>query len=94
LNYEKKPKKVTLKIEFANQVALEHFASWLCGSGEQQYWQWMECREEDEAGDITATGFGYHGEEDETYAEDETERYGEFMCDNTIRTTCGRLDKR
>jgi hypothetical protein len=54
----------------------------------------MECREEDEAGDITATGFGYHGEEDETYAEDETERYGEFMCDNTIRTTCGRLDKR
>jgi hypothetical protein len=87
------PKETVLQIKFANEAAAEHFASWLCGSGEQQYWEWMECREEDEEGDITATSFHYHGEEDETKAEDDTERYGEFMCDNIIRTTTGRLDR-
>jgi hypothetical protein len=88
-------KKVKLTVEFDSQKALSHFASWLCGSGEQHYWQWMECREEDEEkGNITALEFHYHGVEDETKAKDDTERYGEFMCDNTIRTTCGRMDKR
>lgn len=86
-------KKVILKIEFATQKMLDHFASWLCGSGEQQYWHWMECREEDEDGDITAVEFDYHGEEDQTKAKDDAERYGEFMCDNTIRTVAGRLDR-
>ena len=55
--------KTTLKIEFDNEKAAKHFASWLCGSGEQQYWEWMEYREEDfDEGDITATSFHYHGE--------------------------------
>ena len=49
-----------LKIEFDNEKALNHFASWLCESGEQSYWQWMECREEEEDGNITATRFWYH----------------------------------
>jgi len=31
--------KKTLSIEFDNEEALEHFASWLCGQGEQDYWQ-------------------------------------------------------
>lgn len=84
----------TLKIEFASQKALEHFASWLCESGEQEYWQWMETRESEEDGNITATEFDYHGPEDETKAEDDPKRYGEFMCDDTIRTKCGRLNRR
>jgi hypothetical protein len=88
-------KKTKLTIEFANPEAMHHFASWLCGSGEQEYWQWMECREEDEEdGDITALEFHYHGPEDKTKAKNDSARYGEFLCDNTIRTTCGRLDKR
>lgn len=80
--------KTTLKIEFDNEAAARHFATWLCGSGEQQYWEWMEYREEDEEGDITALEFHYHGEPTGT------KRYGnlDFVEDMTIRTTCGRKD--
>lgn len=85
-------KKTTLKIEFANRKAAMHFASWLCNSGEQEYWNNMEYREDEEKGNITATSFHYHGVEDETKAQDDPKRYGGFMCDDTIRTTCGRLD--
>jgi hypothetical protein len=88
-----KMKKVTLKIEFDNEEAMLGFASWLCESGEQSYWNWMECREQDEDGDITAVQFHYHGVEDETKAQNDPARYGEFMCDNIIRTTCGRLNR-
>ena|ERR1700722_3089103 len=88
-----KPKETNLTIKFANAVAAEHFASWLCESGEQDYWQWMEIREEEEKGDITAIEFDYHGEEDKTKDESDPKRYGQFLCDNTIRTTVGRLDK-
>jgi hypothetical protein len=89
-----KPKETIISIKFANEEAAHHFASWLCESGEQQYWDWMECAEERLDGDITATSFHYHGEEDETKDQDDSSRYGEFMCDNTIRTTVGRLDRR
>lgn len=61
--------KTTLQIKFANSDALEHFATWLCAQGEQQYWEWMEYREQAQGGDITVTSFHYHGEEDETKAE-------------------------
>jgi len=48
-------------IEFPNDLAAEHFSDWLCGAGEQGYWQWMECREEEHEGDepITARRFNY-----------------------------------
>lgn len=82
-----------LVIRFANADAARHFASWLCGSGEQQYWQWMEYREEEDEGDITAVSFHYHGEEDESKERTDPTRYGEFMCDNIIRTTTGRLNR-
>lgn len=88
-----KSKKFVLSMEFDSKEAADHFAGWLCGWGEQQYWQWMEYREEEEDGNITATEFHYHGEEDETKSINDSSRYGEFMCDNTIRTTCGRLKK-
>ena len=89
--------KIKLTIEFDNQEALKHFALWLCESGEQAYWDWMEYREQEEEGDITATSFHYHGEKDEDqsdpdFDEDEDD-YKEFMCDNTIRTTGGRLKR-
>lgn len=87
------PKETTLQIKFANEAAAKHFALWLCESGEQQYWDWMEYREGEEEGDITATSFHYHGEEDETKAQNDPDRYGEFMEDNIIRTSCGRLDR-
>ena len=86
--------KHSITIEFSNAEASDHFATWLCESGEQEYWQWMEYREQEESGDITATSFHYHGPEDESKAKDDASRYGAFMCDNTIRTTIGRLDKR
>lgn len=83
----------TLKIEFASKEAMMHFAHWLCGSGEQHYWDWMQTREEEEDGDITATSFHYHGPEDEQFPTTDSRRYHEFMCDDTIRTTPGRLTK-
>lgn len=86
--------KTKLTIEFDSQSCLEHFASWLCNSGEAQYWEWMEYREQEESGNITATQFHYHGIEDQTKEITDASRYGEFISDNTIRTTCGRLDKR
>lgn len=88
------PKETTLQIRFANEAAAKHFAHWLDGAGEQMYWEWMQCREDEEEGDITALRFHYHGEEDQTKAVNDPTRYGEFMADNIIRTTCGRMDKR
>ncbi len=87
-----KNKKILLKIEFDSQEALNHFASWLCGVGEQGYWNWMECAESEEEGkqrDITAVKFDYFQE----FARGKGS-YGEFMEDNTIRTICSRLDKK
>jgi hypothetical protein len=85
-----------LTIKFSNNAAAKHFALWLCESGEQEYWEWMKYREQEEkTGDITATSFHYHGQEDETKAKNDPARYIglEFMSDNIIRTDCGRLDK-
>lgn len=49
----------TVTINFANAKAAKHFVAWLDGQGEQNYWVWMECREQEEKGDITATHFAY-----------------------------------
>lgn len=73
--------KIVLK--FDNDKAAKHFATWLCEAGEQNYWQWMECAEEKDSGDITAIKFNYHGENESN----------KFMLDNIIRTVCGRLSK-
>lgn len=35
-----------LTIQFPNQECLYQFAIWLCESGEQQYWGWLEERPE------------------------------------------------
>lgn len=87
-------KKTTITIEFDNKECARGFAEWLCGSGEQDYWNYQQYREEDEPkGNITAIDFEYHGPEDKTKAEDDPKRYGKFLCDNTIRTTAGRLDR-
>lgn len=49
-----------LKINFSNEKALNHFMDWLSGQGEQDYWIWMECREqEDNDAELTAVGFDY-----------------------------------
>jgi len=73
--------KTVIKIEFDSKEAAMGFANWLCGSGEQDYWQWMECQDE------PSVIFHYHGTEDETESEDDPDSYGKFMADLTIRTT-------
>lgn len=70
-------KGTTLTFKFENVEACNHFKSWLCGSGEQQYWDWMEYREAEELfakGDITGVSFDYWNKE-------------------KIKVTCGRLDE-
>jgi len=49
-----------LTLEFDNYEAAQHFKTWLCEAGEQDYWQWMEVRESEEDGDITGLTFDYH----------------------------------
>lgn len=82
-----------LVIRFETKEAAEHFALWLCEVGEQDYWNWMEYREQEDTRPITATRFHYHGPEDETKARNDPKRYGKFLCDGIIRTTLGRLEK-
>lgn len=84
----------TLKIEFANREAMREFAVWLTESGEQQYWDWMEVQEErDPSENITVLEFDYHGPENKQLPKTDPNRYGEFLCDDTIRTVCGRLSR-
>lgn len=75
-----------ITIKFNPDESAMHFAQWLCGSGEQQYWEWMRCREDEEDGPITALEFNYFP----TWNEDDDH---EFMEDWTIRTKCGRLEE-
>lgn len=81
--------KQVLKIEFSNQSALDHFARWLCEMGEQDYWDYMEYREKKEDGNITAVSFSYS---EKVNLENGKTRF-EWLKDNTIKTTCSRLDK-
>lgn len=85
---------VKLVIEFDNEEAAYHFGSWLCGSGEQNYWQWMEYREEEEEGDITAF-FEYHSPLDESFPQNDKRRYAnaKFLNGLKIKARCGRLSK-
>lgn len=53
-------KKQSITIEFDSAEAAIHFASWICESGEQDYWEWMKYREDEEDGDITVTEFDYN----------------------------------
>ena len=46
-------------INFENEEAAKQFEVWLCEAGEQDYWDWMSCREDEKEGDITATRFKY-----------------------------------
>jgi len=52
----------TLTFNFTSKEAANHFKTWLCESGEQSYWDWMECREQDEEGPITGLEFDYWNE--------------------------------
>lgn len=52
-------KEVKISVEGPPAV-VDHFLTWLCESGEQQYWNWMEVREEEEKGNITIVDFDYH----------------------------------
>ena len=51
--------KTTLTLQFDNPEAMNHFWRWMCESGEQQYWDYMTYREDEEDGDITGLIFNY-----------------------------------
>lgn len=70
-----------------NKAAVRHFITWLCGSGEQEYWNYMQKREDPENivfdprtdhGPITIIDFDYHS----------TGKFG-----SPIIGTLGRLDE-
>lgn len=69
-----------LKFEFSNPEAARHFLSWLCESGEQEHWDWMSVREQEEDGPITAVQIDYW--------QNDNKKFGE----GTIIAECGRLD--
>ena len=71
---------MNITIKFENEKAALHFAHWLCGQGEQNYWTWMEYREQEEAGDITAREFVYHKD-------------NEFVPDGEINVVLGRISE-
>jgi hypothetical protein len=79
----KKPKKKIVKFVFDNERAAEHFISWLCESGEQSYWQWMDYRETEEDGNITVLDFDYWGRT----------KSGKNFGKSDIICSCGRLDE-
>jgi hypothetical protein len=80
-----------IKIQFATEAAALHFATWLCEAGEQDYWNWMDCRD-DPAN--TVASFGYHGAEDESKAENDPARYRGFLGDWTIRAAARKAGER
>ena len=73
-----------VEIVFDNEEAANHFLSWLCEQGEQSYWDWMRCREEEESGAITAVRFDYWG----------GTKDGAEFGKHPVIGTCGRLDKK
>ncbi len=80
------PSKVT--IEFDNKDAAYHFMSWLDGQGEQDYWTWMKCREDEEPGNITAESFLWG------YPQSDPAKYRESQFtgnDLIVKAKCGRL---
>ena len=46
-------------IKFKTKAAAKHFVAWLDGQGEQDYWTWMECREQEEPGQDIKANFTY-----------------------------------
>ena len=66
-----------LTFQFNTPEAAEHFKVWMCESGEQGYWEWMEYREDEEdTKDITGLDFNYH-----------------YKDGSIIPVKCGRMDK-
>lgn len=86
---EENPDQHDFVIRFKNERARQHFKHWLCGSGEQQYWEWMRYREEEEDGDITALNFKYH----QKHSKDPHENGKHFDENFPIEVTEGRLDR-
>lgn len=74
-----------LVIMFHSKRARELFARWMCRSGEQQYWEWMEYRETEESGDITVA-FDYNPIVRPDLPKDNADRYGGFIADGIVRT--------
>jgi len=76
-----KKESCNLVFTFDNEEAKKQFALWLCEQGEQDYWQWMECVEQDEPkGNITGIRFDYFNGSKQ------------FIGNNNVKVECGRMD--
>lgn len=51
--------KIKFEFDKSEKDAVDHFMSWLCEQGEQDYWTWMEYREQEDDGQITLRNFDY-----------------------------------
>lgn len=76
-----KNKKTEIKFIFDNEKAAELFLGWLSNSGEQQYWEAMECVEDGEKGNVTVVDFDYWG----------GTKKGSKFGESDIICKCGRL---
>lgn len=78
----KPPTATTITFEFSNPEAAHHFLIWMSESGEQEYWNWMQYREENDEpeGDITAVELDY-------WSLNEGETFGP-----RVQMVCGRFD--
>jgi hypothetical protein len=53
-------KKCALKIEFPDERLREAFATWLCESGEQAYFEWLQDFQDAEPGEAPRVLLDYH----------------------------------
>ncbi len=63
----------TVKIKFHSEQSAIMFLEWMCESGEQEYWNYCEHRDEDELADDGVVTFNYH-------------KKGEFAKDLEVKT--------
>lgn len=70
-----------IEVRFPTKDHAMMFASWLCGSGEQDFFTWQDCSSEDPKNPIVR--FSYH-KENKRLARDDPKRYGPFMAERRI----------
>lgn len=64
--------------KFTNKETKDHFCTWLCESGEQDFFQWMEVQTPDKSYSVK-----YHAE-DESYGRGDSRRYGPFLGEGVV----------
>lgn len=71
-----------ITINFPSAAHKQTFCEWMSDGGGE--WSYMEALDHQGYAKVI---IGYHGQEDEQYPRNDKRRYGQFMCDDTIRVT-------